>query len=256
MNALRRDTRPCRPAKVLGLLLVREVRRGVVANEHRVKDHAQGPHITFGGALLGLLTSLGLRRHELRGAALWGEANADFVGKAKVDQLHGRLCRRPGINLGFTPCEEKVLRLEVPVHDVTLMQVPDREEHLDEESANVLLREATVGDKNPLQDVPALTELQDQVHRLLLFEDFEDTDDVGVVQALQEFGLVQGQAAGALHAEIHILRPSALPVRRLDGPPRPRSSVGCAVDAAVPALAQGRGVHLIGCAEIPVTHCV
>mmetsp|Transcript_150298 Transcript_150298/g.418776 ORF Transcript_150298/g.418776 Transcript_150298/m.418776 type:complete len:203 (-) Transcript_150298:214-822(-) len=201
-----------------------------------MEDHAKVPHVCSVGKILAGTPSLGLGRHELRSASFWCKIHTSLVREAKVNQLHGRLTRGAWLNLWLTLHEEEVLGLEVPVHHAVQVQVPDGEEHLGKEHGDVVLGQAAVRDEDALQHIPALAKLEHQVNGLLLLKDLQDSDDIRVVQAAEDLGLVASKTARALHAKVNVLRPCALPVSSLDGSASPCAPVRRAEHAAVSAL--------------------
>ena len=110
----------------------------------------------------------------VRSAELLVEVTVGVVdeGRAEVDDLDL-------VEL-FVLLEQDVLRLQVTMHDISLVAVVDAGEDLFHEDSSIALAELTTLE-NLVEELTTLADLSDQVIALLVLEELVHLDDVRVV---------------------------------------------------------------------------
>mmetsp|Transcript_3060 Transcript_3060/g.4918 ORF Transcript_3060/g.4918 Transcript_3060/m.4918 type:complete len:391 (-) Transcript_3060:228-1400(-) len=229
------------PVPQLALVLAVE---GHVAAQQDEADHARAPHVHL-RAVRPARPHLG--RHVLRRAAdlVVVPQGGDVAGEPEVADLEVCIVVRGG--------QQQVLALEVPVHHVAGVQVGQRAD----QRGGQLPRRAlvvVVPRHQPVEQLPAGHQLEDQVGDVVLSEGVVQADHVRVVQLPQhrhlglqalEVGHAHARAVHALHRE---LRPRPRRRRRRRRP-RPRRAqehlpVGAGAQLA-PRLVEVREVQVV-----------
>ena len=140
------------------------------SREKNICDDTTGPDV----ALLVVVLVEDLGSDVVRSAELLVKVAVGVVdeGGAKVDDLDL-------VEL-FVLLEQDVLRLQVTMHDISLVAVVDAGEDLLHEDSSIALAELTTLE-NLVEELTTLADLSDQVIALLVLEELVHLDDVRVV---------------------------------------------------------------------------
>lgn len=147
--------------------------------DHRIKDDTTAPDV-------GLKTQVLLARDHL-GCRVAGRATSRFQLLLRASSVHVTQSKINNFQ-SLVEVEQKVLRLQVPVTDATLVNVLDTRDQLLIHAAGCLLVQALVR-HNVVKELSILAVLHDQEKLTFSFNDFKQLDHVRVTDFLQNLDL-------------------------------------------------------------------
>ena len=171
--------RPCASFDLVQDLVVTSI-EGRRATEHDVKHHSDTPHVTLFGVVAGEDLGgdiVGCAVHLVHGV---GSFISIVMGSSKVDNLDGTT---------ILSVNEDILGLQITMGNASTVAVGDGLHDLLDNVSTLVFAEKTTR-SNLFEELATITKLSDKVDATLVLVDFVKTNDVGMVQILENIDLV------------------------------------------------------------------